>query len=72
MSITTVELTASEKEMLNAIIIGYGKLRKAAGKSGVPEQTLRRISLVGIGYEKYVTAIRETLLEPAKVEQATA
>jgi hypothetical protein len=62
------ELEDYEQEMLKAIILGHGNLKKAADTSGVKTRTIERIALTGKGYKQNIKQIRKKLIEPSNLQ----
>lgn len=58
-----IELAPTEKSKLIKKILGYGKLKEAAEKTGLHINTIKIISIKGSGTPKAIKAIRENLFE---------
>lgn len=56
-------ITPKEKAQLRRLVLGYGKLRSAASKAEIHENTLRNVIQKGYGEPDTVKKIRESLLQ---------
>lgn len=62
-----IELTNTEKKKLNAEILGYGKLKEVATKTGLHQNTIKLVSFKGTGTPETIQILREKILGTAEV-----